>query len=124
MTFKHIIFTVQGCLVEIDGIRCELDSKLAFMRAGGSYLRAIDPDDQPAADALMDVRIGGGDSIESGAWEAWACTDPRVVALDIQCAEWRGDTDNAPWADTPHAEPQLDDAMQFIMTWLATQPAP
>lgn len=119
MTLDNITFTASGCWAEINGIRCELDSKLAFLRAGGSYLRALDPVEQPAADALMDTRIGGSASADSDEWEAWACADPRLVMLDIRCAEWRADEANAPWLDTAQTAPSQEEAMQFIMTWLA-----
>jgi hypothetical protein len=115
MTLDRIMFTVQGCHVDIDGVRCELGDKLAILRAGGCILIPLDHDDRAAVRDFNSDLVGS----DKDSWECYACTDPRVVMLALRWGEWCGSDDNAPWPETAQAVPSLDEAMQFVGTWLA-----
>jgi len=116
-TLANCLFSTSGCWIDIDGIRCDISSKLCFLQCGAVFLAPASPEDAEAADDLMDTLIGGDD------WQDWGCADARLVELAIRHDDWRADAQAAPWHDTAMQPLTATEAMQVVGTWLAQQPA-
>lgn len=113
MKIGQATFTAtNGCLVDIDGWRADIETKLTMLQQGVCNVSAESFEDSPKAGALMDVGCGD-DGMTPG------CDNIQLVELALRYFDWVNNSANAPWADTVMAGLPASEAMQEFVARLA-----
>lgn len=98
----------RGCIIQIDGMSCDINTKRSLLMDGVCFITALDAKDAEKVDALMLTPTGQDGTL-------FGCNDPRLVELAARYDAWMFDDEAAPWEDTqaaPIADP-VEAAMAF-----------